>query len=66
MSLLIARAAVTPMSTNPATSPMMLPQKNLMINDLVILTTSDSRLLVSVSKTGEAIVLSCPAESLQC
>src|SRR4030095_5003316 len=40
MSLLIARTPVTPTSTNPATSPMRLPQNNLTINDLVTSTTS--------------------------
>src|SRR4029450_4199734 len=40
MSLLIARTPVTATNTNPATSPMRLPQNSLTINDLVISTTS--------------------------
>src|SRR5215213_1603142 len=40
ISLPIARAPATPTNTNPATSPMRLPQNSLTINDLVISTTS--------------------------
>src|SRR4029450_12591521 len=50
MSLLIARAQPTTINTNPATSPMRLPQNSLTINDLVISTTSDSRLVAYVSE----------------
>jgi hypothetical protein len=40
MSLLIARAHAMLINTSPATSPMMLPQKSLTTNDLVMSTTS--------------------------
>src|SRR5215213_7564539 len=41
MSLRIARANVMPTNTNPATSPIRLPQNSLTTDDLVILITSE-------------------------
>jgi hypothetical protein len=50
MSLLIARANVMPINTNPASSPIRLPQNSLTTVDLIILITSEFETARSPSK----------------